>query len=117
MSQHRILLIDDEEEFTAALAERLEMRGMEVEVASSGEAALERVTDHDFDAVLLDLSMPRMSGEEVLVQLRTLAPRLRVMLFTGYAAEKEEFRDVDGVVQKPFRADELARLIRSVLDS
>ncbi len=85
MARHRVLLIDDEEEFTRTLAERLELRGMVVATASSGEAAVELVADRDFDAVLLDLAMPGWDGNETLKHLKEARPDLQVVLLTGRA--------------------------------
>ena len=85
MIRHKVLLIDDEEDFTSALAERLEIRGMGVETASSGEEALEKVTVTDFDAVLLDLAMPGWDGIETLKRLKKVKPDLQVVLLTGRA--------------------------------
>ena len=89
MSHQRVLLIDDEEEFTAALSERLEMRGMTVDTVTSGEAAVERVAAHDFDAVLLDLAMPGWDGIETLRHLKAARPDLQVVLLTGRATVKK----------------------------
>ena len=85
MGRDRVLLIDDEVEFTKALAERLEMRGMTVETASNGEMALEKVAARDFDAVLLDLAMPGWDGIETLKRLKKERPDLQVVLLTGRA--------------------------------
>ena len=80
-----MLLIDDEAEFIATLAERLKIRGMAVETASSGEVALEKVTAQDFDAVLLDLAMPGWDGIETLKRLKKARPDLQIVLLTGHA--------------------------------
>ena len=65
-----VLLVDDEARFVEILAERLRVRGFTVDTATSGEAALNFVQEKDFDAVLLDLSMPGMGGIEVLRQMK-----------------------------------------------
>ena len=58
---------------------------MAVEIASSGEVALEKVTSIDFDAVLLDLAMPGWDGIETLKRLKKERPDLQVVLLTGRA--------------------------------
>jgi DNA-binding NtrC family response regulator len=80
-----VLLVDDEEEFVAALAERLEARGLRVETAASGKAALEHAQGKTFDAVLLDMAMPGLDGIETLKGLLTLNPDQQVILLTGRA--------------------------------
>ena len=85
MSRYKILLVDDEQDFTAALAKRFAVRGMAVETASNGKEALELVKEHDFDAVLLDIAMPGWDGVETLKYLIEERPDLQVVLLTGHA--------------------------------
>lgn len=88
MNESSVLLVDDEEEFVKTLAARLEIRGLKVDVAYSGEAAIEKVKDRSFDAILLDLAMPGMDGIETLRRLRELNPDSQVVLLTGRATVK-----------------------------
>jgi DNA-binding NtrC family response regulator len=83
--QNRVLLVDDEVEFTEALAERMEARGLEVETVDSGEAALDATKAKDFYAIILDLSMPGMDGIETLKRLRKQNPDLQIIVLTGRA--------------------------------
>lgn len=88
MSSERVLLIDDEPEFLHALAERMEVRGLRVETAESGEEAIEKIREKDFDAVVLDLAMPGLDGIETLKQMRAINPDLQVVLLTGHATTR-----------------------------
>ena len=85
MSEHRVLIVDDEVEFARLLCERLEARGLAVETVFSGEEALEIAQQKTFDAILLDLAMPGMNGIETLERLRDINPDLQIILFTGNA--------------------------------
>lgn len=85
MADERVLLVDDEEDFTRLLAERLRARGLEVEVAPSGTAALAKVAGGNYDVILLDLAMPGMDGIETLRRLHDDNPDLQVILLTGQA--------------------------------
>jgi DNA-binding NtrC family response regulator len=85
MSETTVLLVDDEEEFVSALGDRLEARGLDVDTAENGEAALAKVGKKKFDAILLDMSMPGMSGIETLKALLEINPDLQVILLTGRA--------------------------------
>lgn len=85
MSGEKILLVDDEVEFTSVLAERMEARGIKVETAASGAAAVERVKDTYYDAVVLDLAMPGMDGIETLKHLLAVNPDIQVIFLTGKA--------------------------------
>lgn len=85
MAEDKILLVDDEVEFTNALAERMQTRGLEVDAVDSGAAALEAAKGKDFCAIILDLSMPGMDGLETLKRLREENPDLQIIVLTGRA--------------------------------
>ena len=85
MDEHRILIVDDEEEFASLLSERLSARGLRVETADCGQAAIEKVRGGNFDVVVLDMVMPGMDGIETLQRLREQEPDLQVILLTGHA--------------------------------
>jgi DNA-binding NtrC family response regulator len=85
MSDEKVLIIDDEQEFTQALAERMTTRGMTVSTSSSAIEGLKNVEEHSFDVVVLDLQMPEMDGIETLKVLKKKKPELQVILLTGHA--------------------------------
>jgi DNA-binding NtrC family response regulator len=85
MSEHKVLLVDDEVDFVEALAERLEVRGLEVVKTHSGEEALRAAEERVFDAIVLDMAMPEMNGLETLEELLKINPDLQVILLTGRA--------------------------------
>ena len=85
MANEHVLLIDDETELLNTIAERLEVRGMVVTKAESGEAALAILQDADFDAVVLDLAMPGLDGIETLKRMREAKADIQVILLTGHA--------------------------------
>jgi DNA-binding NtrC family response regulator len=85
MSENKVLLVDDEVEFTEALAERMQSRGLEVDTCDSGESALEAARGKEFEAVILDLAMPGMDGIETLKRLRAEHPDLQIIVLTGHA--------------------------------
>lgn len=80
-----ILLVDDEEKFLEVLSQRLEGRGLKVDVSTSGENALKRVKDKDFDAIVLDLAMPGLDGIETIRRMRKMNPDLQIIMLTGHA--------------------------------
>lgn len=85
MSDKTVLLVDDEEEFLDALAERLELRDIAVETAVNGEIALTKAEQKAFDAVLLDMAMPGLDGIQTLQGLLEINPDLQIILLTGRA--------------------------------
>jgi|MudIll2142460700_1097286.scaffolds.fasta_scaffold432138_1 DNA-binding NtrC family response regulator len=80
----RVLLVDDEEKFLEVVSQRLKTRGLKVDTATSGEDALNTVRREDFDAIVLDLSMPGMSGLETLEKIRKDKPDVQVIILTGH---------------------------------
>jgi DNA-binding NtrC family response regulator len=116
MDQDRVLLVDDEEEFVRALAKRLKVRGLNVEVSGDGESALEKVKQSDFDVIVLDLAMPGIDGLETLKRLREVNPDLQVILLTGHGTIKsgvEAMKEgATDFLEKPAEFPELLAKIR-----
>jgi DNA-binding NtrC family response regulator len=81
-----ILVVDDEEQFLKVFSQRLEGRGMKVDTSSSGEDALKKVEGKNFDAIILDLAMPGMSGLETLKRIRDDNPDLQIIMLTGHGS-------------------------------
>lgn len=80
-----VLLVDDEEQFLKVFSQRLEGKGLKVDTSTSGEDALKKVKGKDFDAIILDLVMPGMSGIETMKRIRSENPDLQIILLTGHA--------------------------------
>lgn len=89
MHGYTILLVDDEKDFVQTLAERLKLRGLNVELAYDGPGALDSVSRLKPDAVVLDLYMPGMTGDEVLHSIKSRHPDLPVILLTGHCAQDD----------------------------
>jgi DNA-binding NtrC family response regulator len=89
MAEYRVLLVDDEEEFVSALAERLMLRGIEVDSALNGEEALARLVEKEFEVVILDVLMPGLGGLEVLKQIKSTHQNTQVILLTGHGSTRE----------------------------
>ncbi|MBN1591216.1 MAG: response regulator [Pirellulales bacterium] len=86
MGHEKVLLVDDEREFTQILAQRMESRGVGVDAVASGSEALEKAKGAFYDAIVLDLAMPEMDGIETLKRLLEINPDLQVILLTGHAS-------------------------------
>lgn len=85
----KVLLIDDEEEFVTALAERLELRGMAVETATNGETGLSMIDASPPQVVVLDVLMPGLGGADVLKRIKAKYPQIPVILLTGHSSVRE----------------------------
>jgi DNA-binding response OmpR family regulator len=111
MSQLKVLLVDDEQEFVTTLAERLELRGMHVEIAMDGEMALGLIETDPPQVVVLDVMMPGLSGMEVLERIKTIDPKIQVILLTGHGATKDGIKGMQlgafDYLIKPVDIDEL----------
>ena len=92
----KLLLIDDEEEFCATLAERLSLRSFDVTFTRSGSSGLEllqKATTQEFpDVLILDMLMPDMDGLATLRAVRRAYPTLPVVMLTGHASTEDGLR-------------------------
>ncbi len=116
-----ILVVDDEEMLRSMLAEILQIEGWNVITAVDGADAVEQYQQRwkNIDLVISDLGMPRMGGEETFEQMKHINPAVKIIFATGYvddAAKKEmERKGVKGIVNKPFRLEEIIAITKSVL--
>ena len=115
----RILVVDDEEMFAQVFVEMLSECGHAVAVARSGADAIEQFKAAPFDLVFTDLGMPEMSGWQVARSIKDLAPTTPVVLLTGWGTKVDEDRlaesQVDIVLAKPVRMEELSAIVSTVL--
>ena len=111
----RILVVDDELVVRDSLKEWLDDEGFQVDMAESGEEALEKVTKETFHLMLLDIKMPGMDGVEVLKRSKGIRPELPVVMMTAYATvetavEAMKVGALDYLL-KPFDPDTLVPLV------
>jgi CheY-like chemotaxis protein len=116
-----ILLVDDEEMIRNLGRTILQRHGYEVLLAVDGQEAVEvyQREQSRIDLVILDLTMPRLSGQDAFRQLFRINPSVRVLFASGYSAEHlietGHSRGL-GFVSKPYRPRELAQSVRAALD-
>jgi len=86
-----VLVVDDDKQLTSALQWILRDENYLVDVAFDGEEALLKVKIHEYDAVICDVMMPRLRGDEFYVQAKKLRPSLanRFIFITGFAADSD----------------------------
>ena len=118
-----VLVVDDEQIVREMAKRALERHGYTVLVADSGAAAIDVFRRHpgEIAVVLLDLSMPGMSGEETLPELRKIRPKFEVVVSSGYS-ESEAMtlfhgQRVSGFVQKPYTSKGIAEKVKACLKS
>ena len=117
----RVLLADDEEDVRGVVRAMLETLGYEVIEARDGLEAVEIFGRRaaEIDLVILDLVMPRLTGEAALGQMRRIAPAVPALLVSGYDESGRILEIVaagfGGFLQKPFRRQDLGRKVRELL--
>ncbi|HHP7235587.1 MAG TPA: response regulator [Desulfobacterales bacterium] len=85
MGSFRVLLVDDEEDFTDTLVSRLKKRQIAVEGVYGGRQALAHLETHPVDVVVLDVRMQDMDGIETLKEIKARYPLIEVLMLTGHA--------------------------------
>jgi PAS domain S-box-containing protein len=116
-----VLLVDDEPVIRNLGRTILQRYGYKMLLAGDGQEAVDIYRQHkdEIDLVILDLTMPRLSGRDTLRHLLQIDPRVRVLFSSGYSAEQitESAKDgVYGFVNKPYRPQDLVNTVREVLD-
>ena len=116
-----VLLVDDEETIRALGTAMLRHLGFDVIVACDGEEALQiyRHRRNEISIILLDLTMPRLNGEETFRELRLIDPEVRVVLSSGYneqeIASRFAGKNLAGFIQKPYALKTLQKKIRDIM--
>src|SRR5215212_1288246 len=115
-----ILIIDDEKSIRNTLKEILEYEGYKVEEAPDGQAGLEMLEQHDFDAVLCDIKMPKMDGMEVLSKAAESSPDVPFIMISGHGtietAVEATKRGAYDFLQKPPDLNRLLITLRNAVD-
>jgi two-component system, cell cycle sensor histidine kinase and response regulator CckA len=113
-------VVEDEDELRQAVSKLLRKRGFGVVEARDGRAAVDlfRANQQTIDVVLLDLTLPGMTGREVLEELRRLRPDLKVIITTAYSRDTA-LKALGGqhawfYIRKPYRAVELVDLLQDI---
>ena len=116
----KVLLVDDEVDFLKILAERLEVRGLRVITATSGEDAVTNTEKEEYDLIVLDLSMPGIDGLETLKRIKTRQPDAEIIILTGQGSVRTGIEAMklgaEDFLQKPVDISELMDKISEAKD-
>jgi DNA-binding NtrC family response regulator len=119
-SNQRILLVEDDPELRRSLGHILSQLAFDVEAVADGESALAQLKQSVFDALITDLQLPGVPGEEVITEAKSIYPDLIVMVITGHADISSAVRlmklGASDYIQKPFLKDELILRLRKAID-
>ncbi|MGA3372209.1 MAG: response regulator transcription factor [Terracidiphilus sp.] len=114
----RILIVEDEPRMLELLRKGLYEHGFAIITAADGETGLEIATAHDFDAIVLDIGLPKMDGYALMEALRARARATPVLMLTARDTEAEIIRGLDvgadDYLTKPFSFPELVARLRSI---
>lgn len=117
----KVLVVDDEPNIVLSLEFLMEQAGFEVVTAEDGEQALEQVTNTSPDLLLLDISLPGMSGFDVLERLRgqEATAQLPIIMLTAHGRDVEREKGMalgaDDYITKPFSTQSLVEKVKALL--
>ncbi|WML24472.1 response regulator [Neobacillus sp. OS1-33] len=114
--KEKILIVDDQFGIRILLNEVFQKEGYQTFQAANGIQALEIVTKHDPDLVLLDMQIPGMDGIEILKRMKVIDPNIRVIIMTAYGELDmiQEAKDLGAITHfaKPFDIDDIRAAVR-----
>ena len=115
----KILIVEDEPDMRTGLKDNLEFEGYEVNFAEDGETGLKNILEGDYDLVLLDVMLPKMSGFDVCKTVRKKGNNIPIILLTAKGEEIDKVLGLelgaDDYVTKPFGLRELLARIKAIL--
>lgn len=116
----KILLIEDEKPIRDLFGQMVEMAGHQVSLATSGSEGLEMLEKSEFDVVFTDLSMPGISGWQVVKRAREVDPKMPIAVCTGWGIEADQGLEgeceADFVVSKPFKIDAILDVVNKAVE-
>lgn len=113
-----ILVVDDDEEFSANLSDVLTVNGFHVHTANDGETAVLNSMENYFDVIILDMKLPSLNGLETYLAIRAMRPSVVVILITGYMDEMKNIVEytLDNsacvCLEKPLDMDQLLNILQ-----
>ena len=114
----RLLLVDDEIDFVATLAERLSLRNIEADWVTSAKDAEAIIQTKQYDLVVLDVKMPGMSGRQLKKIIEQKIPGIKTIYLTGHGSE-EDYKagsaEAEYYLMKPINIDDLIAKIHDAL--
>ena len=115
------MIVDDEETLTYSLYQTfiLAQQNYEIVTAASGEEASQKLGDSSFDLVITDISMPGMSGIDLLLMIKDKYPGTEVIIMTAYGSDEKKDEAMQSgaryYIEKPFEIKEMKRLVMDIL--
>jgi DNA-binding response OmpR family regulator len=118
MGTLRVFIVDDDQDFAESLGLLIEGRGYQVELAFSGEEAIAKFREQDFDITFMDVRLPGKNGTESFLEIRKFKPSARVVMMTGYSVEQLLEQAVEqgawGVLNKPIDVRQVLEMLDQI---
>lgn len=118
-NRKKVLVVDDEESILRTLIEALDVLGYDAIGAKNGLEALEIYDQNKFELVITDIRMPELNGIELMQRIRARDPQMPVVIITGYPLayppEKASTEGAAGYIAKPFRINQIDKLLGKIL--
>jgi DNA-binding NtrC family response regulator len=115
----RILVVDDDETIRKVLATILEEKGYAVDMAESGQEAINKSGEKSYNLALIDIRLPDMEGIEVLTRIKDTVPKIRKIIVTGYPSLQNSVealnKGADAYIMKPFDMNKVLETISEQL--
>ncbi|MCX7016173.1 MAG: response regulator, partial [Candidatus Sumerlaeota bacterium] len=118
MRNLRVLIVDDDPDFSSSLSILFRAMRYDVDTAFSGEEAFGKYRQRDYDVAFLDYKLPGMNGVESFRRIRTLRPDTRIVMMTGYSLKEMMAPDVKddawAILRKPFQFEDAMNLVSRI---
>lgn len=115
----KILIVDDEEIMRSFLLDVFVDEGYELDSASNGEEALEKISRNFYQLIITDIRMPGVDGTEVLKKAKEVNPQTEVIIITGYASPqiKQKCQRLGAAyyIAKPFQINQIRALVNKLV--
>jgi DNA-binding response OmpR family regulator len=119
-THHRILIVDDDDTIRKTLKAILEDEGYSVDLAATGQEAIQKTEENTYDVALLDIRLPDMEGVELLKLMKDSVPKTRKIMLTGYPSMQNAIaalnKDADAYLVKPVDVEKLLNTIKNQLE-
>jgi len=117
---YRILIVDDNDTIRKTLKAILEDEGYTVDLAATGQEAIQKTEENAYDIALLDIRLPDMEGVELLKLIKDNVPKTRKIMLTGYPSMQNAIaalnKDADAYLVKPVDVEKLLSTIKDQLE-
>ncbi len=115
-----VLIVDDDNSSAKSLALILKKKGFEIDLAETGQKALERAKESFFNVALLDIRLPDMEGTDLLPMIKKLHPEMDAIMVTGHASVENAVQAINmgasGYITKPLKIDELLQRLNELIE-